>query len=573
MCPLLRSPDGATEATVKLARMGASGRAPLLGSALLLSLGLAAACSDDEAETTGTGGGGAGSVVEQSTVPSPGGVRRQTSTQLRYSIEYLLGSDAATLVEVWDDPQLHGFESIGAAELALNANEVSLLESVVTQAIDESLIDLSHIAKIAPCVLQNPTPACYDEVATKFGRVAWRRTVDADEKSRLVAIANQGYTWAPQWGFDAFTTGLKYELSAILQSPNFVYIVEIGEKDGDYRKLTPNELATRMSFFLVHQTPDVELLDAAESGQLADAEGIKKQARRLLTTPEARRALDRFYSELFLIRDLSNLSKDPAKFPGWNGAVASSMQEEMLRFLQDVIWTRNADARELFTSNSTFIDANLAPLYGLTAPSSGWASATLKPEHARPGILGKAGFLARFAHPNLTSPTRRGRFFWEKLMCEEIQPPPPGVEAVLKPDPPSGHITMKQKLEEHFSNDSCRNCHLKTDTVGLSMENLDTMGQYRANDEGLTLETSFNFGNMAFSSVADLGNILATDERATACIIKNFWRESMGHLETEGEVAALDALHEAFKASGYHIQDALVEMTVSPGFTLVAEPK
>ncbi len=558
---------------MKLARMGVPGRAPLLGSALLLSLGLAAAaCSDDE-ETTGTGGGGAGSVVEQNTVPAPGGVRRQTSTQLRYSIEYLLGSEAAALVEVWDDPQLHGFESIAAAELALNANEVSLLESVMTQAIDESLVDLSHIAKIAPCVMQNPTPACFDEVASKFGRVAWRRKVESDEQARLVAIANQGYAWAPQWGFDAFKTGLKYELSAILQSPNFVYIVEVGEKDGDYRKLTPNELASRMSFFLAHQTPDVELLDAAESGQLADDEAIKKQARRLLATPEARRSLDRFYSELFLIRDLSNLSKDPTKFPQWNGAVASSMQEEMLRFLQDVIWTRNADARELFTSNNTFIDANIAPVYGLTAPASGWVSATLKPEHARPGILGKAGFLARFAHPNLTSPTRRGRFFWEKLMCEEIAPPPPGVEAVLKPDPPSGHVTMKKKLEEHYLDESCRNCHLKMDSVGLSMENLDTMGQYRANDEGLPLETSFTYGNMAFANVADLGNVLATDERATACILKNFWRESMGHLETEGEAAALDALHEAFAASGYHIQDALVEMTVSPGFKLVAEPK
>lgn len=552
-------------------RTGALGGAPLIGSALLLALGLAGACGDDD--PGGTGGGGAGSVVEKNTVPAPGGIRRQTSSQLQYSIEYLLGSEAAALVEVWDDPQLHGFESIAAAELALSANEVSTLETVITQAIDSSLLDLSHIAKIAPCVMQNPTPACYDEVASKLGRVAWRRKVEPDEQARLVAIGNQGYAWAPQWGFDAFKTGLKYELSAILQSPNFVYIVEVGEKDGDYRRLTSGELATRMSFFLVHQTPDVALLDAADAGELANDEGVKKQARRLLATPEARRSVDRFYSELFLIRDLSNLSKDPAKYPQWNSAIARSMQEEMLRFIQDVVWTRNADARELFTSTSTFVDANIAPIYGLTPPTSGWAAATLKPEHARPGILGKAGFLARFAHPNITSPTRRGRFFWEKLLCEEIAPPPPGVEAVLKPDPPTGHVTMKQKLAEHYLDDSCKNCHLKMDSAGLAMENLDSIGQYRANDEGLTLETYFEYGEMKFASVADLGNILAADERATACIVKNFWRQSMGHLETDGEVAALEALTEAFVSSGYKVQEALVEMTVSPGFKLVSEPK
>ncbi|NUO51925.1 MAG: DUF1595 domain-containing protein, partial [Polyangiaceae bacterium] len=211
---------------MKLAqRTGVVSRFPLITTALLASLGLGGAlggCDDDETEPDGgVGGSGAGSVVEGKTVPAPGGARRLTSTQLRYSVEYLLGSEPATLVEVWDDPQLHGFESIAAAELALGANEVSLFENVVTRVVDQSLLDLSHLAQFAPCVSQAPSPACYDEVATKFARVAWRRPVEADEKARLVAIANQGNAWAVEWAFDPFTTGLKSELMAILQSPNF----------------------------------------------------------------------------------------------------------------------------------------------------------------------------------------------------------------------------------------------------------------------------------------------------------------------------------------------------------------
>ncbi len=558
---------------MKLAQRTGALRAPLIGSALLATALVAGAVGGCDDDTDGVGGEGAGSVVEKNTVPSAGGVRRLTSSQMRYSVEYMLGADAAALFDVWDDAQLSGFESIAAAELALGANEVSTLETVVTQVVDQALLDPSHLARFAPCVVQNPNAACYDEVATKFARVAWRRKVDADEQARLVAIANQGNAWGPQWGFDAFKTGLKYELMAILQSPNFVYISELGSQDGTYRRLNQHELASRMSFFILHQTPDVELLDAADAGALGDDDGVRKQARRLLTLPEARRSIDRFYSELFLIRDLTNISKDPAKYPQWNGAIARSMQEEMLRFMQDVIWTRNADIREVFTANTTFVDANLAPIYGVTAPASGWAPVTLPAEHARAGILGRAGFLARFALPALASPTRRGRFFWEKLMCEPIDPPPPGVDVAIKPDPPGGHITMKQKLEEHYQNESCRGCHLRLDTAGLALEKLDAVGAYRATDEGLTIETNFTYGNLAFASATDLGNILAADERATACVVTNLWRQSMGHMETEGEAAALEALNEAFAAGGYRVQDLLVEMAVSPAFQLVADPK
>lgn len=564
---------------MKLAqRTGSVSRFPLITTALLASLALGGAlggCDDEETEPDGgVGGEGAGSVVEKATVPAPGGARRLTSTQLRYSVEYLLGSNAATLVDVWDDPQLHGFESIAAAELALGANEVSLFETVVTQVVDQSLLDRSHLAKFAPCVSQAPSAACYDEVATKFARVAWRRPVEADEKDRLVAIANQANAWGVAWGFDPFTSGLKYELMAILQSPSFIYISEVGTKDGDYRRLSGSELATRMSFFLLHQTPDVTLLDAAEKGDLSTDDGIRTQARRLLALPEARRSVDRFYSELFLIRDLSNISKDPALFPLWNGSVAKSMQEEMLRFIQDVVWTRNADARELFTSPSTFVDANLAPIYGVPAPAgNGWANVNLPPEHARTGILGKAGFLARFAHPGLTSPTRRGRFFWEKLMCSDVEPPPAGVDTSIKPDPPTGHITMKQKLASHYLDDSCKNCHQRMDYVGLAMEHMDSIGKYRADDQGLPIETSFSYGNMSFASITDLGSSLANDPLATQCIVTNFWRQSMGHMETDGETAALEAIHTKFAESGFRVQDMLVEMAVSPAFQLVAEPK
>ncbi|MBL8743310.1 MAG: DUF1592 domain-containing protein, partial [Myxococcales bacterium] len=356
----------------------------LAASCSIVTLGAFAGCGDDDSQQGGNGSGAGSSI---SVTPGPGGVRRLTSSQMRYSIEYLLGGDAAATFDVWDDPQLHGFESIAAAELAIGANDVSALEQAVTLAVDASLVDTSHVAKFASCVSDSPNTACYESVATDFARVAWRRPVEDDERERLVAIA----TAAQEWGSGDFETGLNYELMAIFQSPNFVYQVELGVGDGPRRALDSYGMASRLSFFLVHRTPDVELLDAAAAGDLDDDVGIRTQARRLLATPEARRSVDRFFSELYLIRGIDTLDKDDVLYPGWSQSLGKSMQEEMLRFLQDIVWTRNADAHEVFTSKKTFVDASLAPFYGVAPPASGWGEAELPEGQGRVGLLGKAG--------------------------------------------------------------------------------------------------------------------------------------------------------------------------------------
>jgi len=551
-----------------------SGRARITSKRLALAVAVGAAtvagfvgCGDD----TGSGTGGSGAGVPQFELqPAAGGVRLLTTSQMRYSVEYLLGSDAAAVLDLWQDQQIHGFESIAAAQLALSATNVDTLESVTGASIDRSLEDPSHIARFAPCVMNDPSTACYDEVAEKFGRVAWRRSLDADEKARLAAIGQAGQ----QWGAGDFDAGLHYELSAILQSPNFLYIAELGEGDSSTRKLTANELASRMSFFLVHRTPDVELLDAADGGDLDTDDGIREQAHRMLQLPEARRAVDRFYSELYLIRDLSNVSKDATLYPEWNASLAKSMQEELLRSIQDLVWTRNADFRELFNSNETFVDSNLALLYGVASPGVGWKKVTLPDGQGRGGLLSKPGYLARFAHPDRTSPTRRGRFFWEKLLCVEIGDPPPGVITTIPPDDPNKPQTMREKLAVHKENGSCSSCHTRLDGVGLTMEHFDSVGRYRETDRGLEIITADSNPDLGdYASPADLGQILHDDDQAANCMVQNFWRQSMGHVETDGETDSIALLDKSFSASGYRVQDLMVELCANPAFRNVDAPK
>lgn len=546
--------------------MVATRQSLVVASVILAAVGLGGGCGDSSSDGDVTGGGGQGG--EGSGIftldPAPGGMRVLTSTQLRYSLEYLLGVDAAAGFEVWSDSQLHGFESIGAAELALGSNDISTLETEVTQAVDAALLDVAHLAQFTPCVQSAPDAACYTSVASDLGRVAWRRPLEQEEITRLVAIANQGQAW----GGGDFDTGLKYQLMAIFQSPHFVYMAEIGEGEPGSRELGPYELASRMAFFLQHRTPDVELLDTAAAGGLADSEGIRAQARRLLATPEARRGLDRFFGELYLIRDIPLVSKDAGLYPEWSESLALSMQEEMLRFLQDVVWTRDADAREIFTAEDTFVDATLAAFYGVTG-GAGWTKVSIPVGQERFGLMGKAGLLARFANNDETSPTKRGRFFRERIMCREIPAPPAGVDTTL--DPPTGPMTMRQRLEPHRADQSCAGCHALMDPIGLAYEHFDSVGRFRETDEGLEIITADESLGLEFEGPTDLAQI--AEDSAAACLARNFWRQSMGHLETEGEADSLALLEESFAEQGYSLQSLMVELTASPAFKRVGEPK
>jgi hypothetical protein len=351
----------------------------------------------------------------------------------------------------------------------------------------------------------------------------------------------------------------------------------VGEPDPanpPYRRLNGYEIASRMSYFLLDTTPDAALLDKAESGALATPEGVRAAAAELVAKPQARAALANFFSELYRLRDLESLEKDTALFPKYTPTLQQAMKQETLELVNDIVWVRNVDARELFTADYAFVNAELAGLYGVAAPPAGFKKTTLPAEHKRAGILGSAAFLARFAHPGQTSPTRRGAFIQTSLLCYDVPPPPPGVNTEFPMDDPSQPKTAKQKLENHMKDDNCRSCHALTDPLGFALENYDPIGGYRVADKGLPIDpTGTVEGIGSFASARDIGTILSQDARATSCIIRNLFRNSMGHLETKGELPAVRDLEEVFETSGYRVQNILVELVASPAFQLVGEPK
>lgn len=95
----------------------------------------------------------------------------------------------------------------------------------------------------------------------------------------------------------------------------------------------------------------------------------------------------------------------------------------------------------------------------------------------RGGLLTQGAILKVTADGTSTSPVVRGVFVNERILGERIPPPPPGVPAI-EPDI-RGATSIRDQLDKHRSNVSCRSCHMTIDPPGFVLENFDPVGGWR----------------------------------------------------------------------------------------------
>lgn len=520
----------------------------------------------------GTGADGDGSdsddAVPEDYDPSPVALRRLLSTQYVGSIRLLLGDAAADAAAPPEDAAINGFTAVGAAQLALGSAEVDRYEASARDVAAAAVTDGAHMAYM-DCLPSSPgDQACMQEFVGRFGRLAFRRTLDDDELSRYSAV---GLTTAAD--FTDFYAGVESAIAAMLQSPLFLYQVETGEPDPDdasKRRLRGTELATRVSFFLTGTTPDGALLDAAEAGELGDADGLRETSFALLERDEARGALADFSEELLKLRELDGLPKDAATYPSFSPELGAAMREETRRFIQHVAF-EGGDFSELFDADYTFVNDVLAAHYGIEGTfGPEFVQVQLPPEQKRGGILGHASVLSVLAHVSSTSPTHRGKFVRETLLCTTIPAPPPGVSTDLPVG--DGTETLRERLEIHMTDASCAGCHALMDPIGFALESYDGVGAFRTTDNAKPVDDASELDGVAVAGAAELGAAIAENETSHACLVRNLYRHATGHIETPSELEVLDEVTAAYVDSGYDLSTALVEIVASPAFRVVGEP-
>ena len=146
--------------------------------------------------------------------------------------------------------------------------------------------DNAAAASLAGCTTSPLNEAtCSSKLIANLGLQAFRRPLEARETTSLTAIYNMGRMTGD------FATGVRAVIERILQSPQFLYRIELGEPvDGNATLMrpTPYEMASRLSYLFWGSAPDPQLLDAATRRQ-APHEGGHPRRRRNGWWPTRRR--------------------------------------------------------------------------------------------------------------------------------------------------------------------------------------------------------------------------------------------------------------------------------------------
>ena len=293
-------------------------------------------------------------------------LKRLSSEQYANTIRDLFGDDLAMPTSLEPDTAVSGLLAVGSAVNGLSSWGVERYEDAAFN-LAEQIVSKADPYWF-PCTSEFAfDDDCAREILEPMGLHTWRRPLEIGELETLVDLAHSAGTT-----LDSFDAGLNYAIAALLQSPHFLYRIEIGELDPEdptIRRYTDWEMASRLSYFLWNTTPDTELLDAAGAGTLTTAAGLLHQVDRMLADPAAEEGVRSLFSDMLSLYELEDISKDPEVFLFWSSDLIDSAHEETLLTIQSHVFDDQGDYRELFTTRRTYLNRTLAALYNVPAPT------------------------------------------------------------------------------------------------------------------------------------------------------------------------------------------------------------
>jgi hypothetical protein len=514
--------------------------------------------------------------VEPPSEPGPIAMRRLTEAQYRNSIADLFGDGIAVTGPFELDPRNDGLTSVGSTWATVSATGFEHYERIARQ-VAAQVLDGPNRAAVLPC--QPPREdASDDPCATRFvseiGRRLFRRSLTAEEVELRVALAGAAATEA-----EDFHTGLRAALVSLLIAPDFLFRIEHSEADAEapeLERLTGPSMASRLSFLLWNGPPDDELLRAAEAGELSGRVGIQAQVDRMLEDRRLEVGLRAFFDDLLGLDAAPRglVHKDPLLFPAFSQALMADAREQTLRTIVDHLLGPEADYRALFTTRHTVLNRNLGIIYRVpVASAEGWEAYEFPQGNARPGILGHASLMAIYAHAGRSSPTLRGKFVRERLLCTPIDAPPADIDFSLVEDVQGVHATARDRLAAHNDTTACGNCHAAMDPIGFGLEHYDAIGAHRDQENGVDIDASGELDGIPFADAVGLGQALHDHPRLGACLTLQLFRHAFGRSPGPGEAEFRAYLEAELEGGGYDAVQLLRLIATSEAFRSASGPR
>jgi len=496
------------------------------------------------------GGGGAGGTGGSTVLPpgatgpiNPGRVVAHRLNNVEYdnTVRDLVGVDLkpSSTYGFPDDAYVEGFDNnadaLTAPPLLLEKLETAT-QAIVTAALSTTAGNAAGRSRIMVCdPAQAGEAACATQILSTFASRAFRRPVTAAEMTGYAQLVDVAKSVG-----DGFEQGIAAGLQAILLSPRFLFRVEANPGAGHNAPLDDYEVASRLSYFLWSSMPDDKLFARAAGGALHDASSIVDEVRRMLADTKSSALVDNLAGEWLGSRQLA-VQQVTLTDVTFDTALRGAMASEASLFLGEMFRGGHA-IKDLLGADFLFANGRLASHYGLTGAGtlgSALIKLPLTDSRRSGGILTQANTLTVTSMRDRTSPTRRGKWVSDNLLCVVVPPPPPMIPQL---DPPStaAPTSVRERLAQHRAKgSSCDGCHRFIDPIGFGLEHFDAVGRWRDTDSGVAIDATGAVPqtDVPFDGAVGLAAAIGEDPRFLDCMVRKMMTYAVGRTVVTTPVA------------------------------------
>lgn len=497
-------------------------------------------------------------------------IARLTHFQWRNAVQDLLYLDAPPdkQVESFSPDAIVGYDT-NTAQLRVTSTLRGDYQNAAEALAQQVASSTTAINRLVPQGAPTEPTARARAFINDLGLRAHRRPLTAAEADRYFALFQKGPELHPE--LSAFAGGVKLVVEAVLQSPFFLYRTELGqEPSGGRIPLTGYEVAAKLALAITGSGPDKLLLEAAASGALEGANAkaaVAAHAERLLETPRAQATALHLHTQTYALSRYSIVQRNPANYPQFGEGTAASMKKSAELFFQS-IFDEDLGVSAILTSPTAYVDANLAPFYGMSGFGSEFSRVDLSGQ-GRYGFLMQLGFLTLFSGEFQPDPIHRGVFINEHVLCVDVGRPAANIPPL--PDVQPGQ-TNRQRINAVTGPGTCgAACHATViNPLGFAFENYDPVGRYRSTDNGLPVDASdvyaINEFEAAFSNADELVQQLGESDLAHHCYAEHWLSYLYGRLAVRSDDSLLDQLAAQSKSENLSAKDVIRALVQSESF-------
>jgi hypothetical protein len=176
-----------------------------------------------------------------------------------------------------------------------------------------------------------------------------------------------------------------------------------------------------------------------------------------------------------------------------------------------------------------------------------------------------------------TSPTRRGKFVRERLLCMPIPLPPPSanVDVDLPPAAKSPDACKRERYRQHREDPTCASCHALMDPIGFGLENFDELGRYRTHDDGRPDCPIDGRGELdaktPFTGARELAGLIAAAPEQLPCVAQHFLQFAIGRAVDASDLRRARWLADEMRRNGDSFQSMLLAFVSHDDFRVREE--